>query len=192
MDKNRKLKRLVSIVIIIALFIVAVFGIAIYKRSKSNNVKEEIDTTTIYANLNKFAIDMRETSVSDLGKAYMESAKFEIVEWDEHSMKGKIKLRVPDVYDIMVKTVEEFNSEYSSIEDNSVDLESILKERLILAIENTDKVREKEMEVDLTEYEGEIYIVPSKEIFNYIYEDFLRISIEMQADVLGGEGNDEN
>lgn len=196
MDKNRKLKRLVPIVIIIALFIAAVYGIAIYKRSKSNNVKEEIDTTTIYANLDKFDMNVEEASISYLGTQYMKFSKFEILEWDEDTMKGKVKLSVPDAYDEMVKTLEEFNIEYNSIikaeDSTSLDLKNVLIERLAYTIENTDKIREEEISVDLTEHDKKVYIVPSQDVFNYIYEDFLRINIENQANLLGGESYAEN
>lgn len=185
--KNKKL-----IIIVLALVIVAISGIGIYKHFKSENDKEKTDKTAMYTNFDKFAMEVNDDSVSDIGKSYLNYADFEIIEWDVESMKGVIKLSVPDSYDVMVKIVEEFNYEYSSNEDDSIDLESVLKERLISAIENTDQIREKEFSVELIEYENEIRIVPSKEVFNYIYDDFLRISIEMQAGTLGGESDVEN
>lgn len=185
--KNKKL-----IIIVLALVIVVISGIGIYKHFKSEHGKEKNDKTAIYTNFDKFAMEVNDDSVSEIGKAYLKYADFEIIEWDVESMKGVIKLRVPDSYDVMLKTVEEFNHEYSSNEDDSIDLESVLKERLISAIENTDQIREKEFSVELIEYENEIRIVPSKEVFNYIYDDFLRISIEMQAGTLGGENNVKN
>lgn len=185
--KNKKLLIIVSVLVL-----VIVSGIIIYKHFKSENDKEKTDKTTIYTNFDKFAIEVNDDTVSEIGKSYLKYSDFEIIEWDVESMKGVIKLRVPDSYDVMVKTVEEFNHEYSSNEDDSIDLESVLKERLISAIENTDQIREKEISVELVEYENEIRIVPSKEVFNYIYDDFLRISIEMQAGTLGGENNVEN
>lgn len=55
------------IVIIIATFIAVIYGIAIYKNSKSNNIDKKIDTTTIYVNFDKFGINIEEVSISYLG-----------------------------------------------------------------------------------------------------------------------------
>lgn len=94
----------------------------------------------------------------------MKSFKIEILERNENAMNGKVRWSVPDAYDGMVKTLEKFNVEYNSVEkaedSTSLDLNNVLVEHLAYTIENTDKVREKEISVDLIEHDGKVYIVP--------------------------------